>query len=75
MRLPWGIPEYWLVDARQAPLRFDLLRLTDKGYVSTRKRAGWLPSRVFQLEFRLVTQTGEDGFPDFTLEVRDEPKR
>lgn len=65
-----GIREYWLVDARQEPLRFDLLRLTDRGYAATRKRGGWLRSEVFGRWFRLTEQPGGDGFPQFTLEVR-----
>ncbi len=65
-----GIREYWLVDARKEPLRFDILRHTPKGYVATRKQAGWLKSAVFGKSFRLTQQTGADGYPDYTLTVR-----
>lgn len=66
-----GIREYWLVDARNGALRFDLLRLTARGYVATRKRDGWLRSEVFGRCFRLSEAEGEDGFPEFTLETRE----
>jgi Uma2 family endonuclease len=67
-----GIPEYWLVDARQEPLRFDILRRTERGYVAARRRSGWLHSDVFDCWFRLTAQPGGDGFPVFTLEVQAE---
>lgn len=65
-----GIREYWLVDARQEPLRFDILRRTERGYVAGRKRAGWSRSEVFDHWFRLTQQPGSDGFPLFTLEMQ-----
>ena len=67
-----GIREYWLVDARNGSLRFDILRLADRGYVAVRKRAGWLRSEVFDRWFRLTEQLGDDGFPSFTLDVQSE---
>src|SRR5262249_35900126 len=39
-----GVPEYWRVDPRGRRLRFDLLRLTTRGYVATRKQGGWVKS-------------------------------
>jgi Uma2 family endonuclease len=65
-----GIREYWLVDARRDQLRFDILRLSERGYVTVRKRAGWVRSEVFGRWFRLTEQAGSDGFPQFTLEVQ-----
>jgi hypothetical protein len=65
-----GIREYWLVDARHEPLAFDILRHTPKGYVSTRKQAGWLKSAVFGKSFRLTRQTDALGHPVYTLEMR-----
>src|SRR5262245_10107321 len=65
-----GIREYWLVDARQEQLRFDILRLTERGYAAGRKRHGWLRSEVFDRWFRLTQQRGDDGFPSFTLEMQ-----
>jgi Uma2 family endonuclease len=65
-----GIREYWLADARQEPLRFDILRRGQRGYVAGRKRVGWVRSEVFDGWFRLTRQPGSDGFPSFTLDVQ-----
>jgi Uma2 family endonuclease len=66
-----GIREYWLVDARAGPPRFDILRLGKSGYVATRKRGGWMRSEVFGVSFRLTRHEGDDGQPAFTLEVNE----
>jgi Uma2 family endonuclease len=65
-----GIPEYWLVDARQEPLTFDVFRLTAKGYVATRKQSGWVKSAVFGKSFRLTQAADALGHPAYTLAVR-----
>jgi Uma2 family endonuclease len=65
-----SIQEYWLVDARKEPLTFDILRLTSRGYVATRKQQGWVRSAVFDKSFRLIRKTSALGHPDFTLEMR-----
>jgi Uma2 family endonuclease len=65
-----GIREYWLVDARHDPLTFEILRHTAKGYVATRKQAGWLKSAVFGKSFRLVQEVNPLGHPVYTLDVR-----
>lgn len=65
-----GVPEYWLVDAREAPPRFDILRLGKSGYKAARKRDGWARSEVFGMSFRLTRHEGDDGKPVFTLETR-----
>ena len=65
-----GIREYWLVDARDESLDFDIFRLTSRGYSATRKVDGWMKSAVFGQSFRLTRETDELGHPEFTLEVR-----
>jgi Uma2 family endonuclease len=65
-----GIREFWLVDARGDELVFDIWRHTPKGYVTTRKQAGWMKSTVFGKSFRLARQTDERGDPEYLLEVR-----
>jgi Uma2 family endonuclease len=65
-----GIREYWLIDARQRELRFDVLRKAARGFLGTRRHAGWLRSAVFKRSFRLRRQSDELGNPEFTLEVR-----
>jgi Uma2 family endonuclease len=64
------IQEYWLVDAREAPLSFEILRHTAKGYVAVRQQAGWVKSAVFGMSFRLTQETDELGHPRYALEMR-----
>jgi Uma2 family endonuclease len=64
------IREYWLVDARREPLRFDIFRYTLKGYAAVRKQGGWVKSAVFGKSFRLSQRLSELGHPEFTLAVR-----
>ena len=69
---PAGVREYWLVDARAEPLRFDILR-PGPGRLQGRpqaRRVGAL--RGLRARFRLTRQPGEDGYPEFTLEVQPE---
>ena len=73
LELYWvaGIPEYWLVDVRAEPHRFDILKRGAKGYTTTRRAAGgWLKSGVFGRAFRLTQQVDPLGNPQFNLEVR-----
>jgi len=65
-----GIREYWLVDARQNPPSFEILRHAARGYISARKRDGWIKSEVFGKSFRILRRTNVLGNPEFTLEVR-----
>jgi Uma2 family endonuclease len=64
------IREYWLVDARREPLRFDILRHSPKGYVATRKQGGWIKSGVFDKFFKLTQEVSRLGHAQFTLSVR-----
>jgi Uma2 family endonuclease len=65
-----GIREYWIVDARDERLTFDILRHTANGYVTTRKQGGWMKSAVFGKSFRRMRKTDEEGSPEFALEIR-----
>src|SRR5205814_3191780 len=64
------IREYWLVDVRREPLKFDILRHTAKGYAATRKQDGWIKSAVFGKSFQLTQGKSALGHPEFTLAVR-----
>ncbi|MHB1424688.1 MAG: Uma2 family endonuclease [Gemmataceae bacterium] len=64
-----GIAEYWLVDARKTPLRFDILHWSERGYISTRRRQGWLKSKVFGQSFLLETKPDRLGHPQFFLRL------
>jgi Uma2 family endonuclease len=66
-----GILEYWLVDARAAQPRFDILRHGPKSYTATRKQAGgWVKSAVFERSFQLTRATDPLGDPLYVLNVR-----
>jgi Uma2 family endonuclease len=65
-----GIPEYWLVDVRKDPLKFDILRHTPKGYSVSRKQNGWVKSAIFGRAFRLIRVPSTPEQPQFKLEVR-----
>jgi Uma2 family endonuclease len=65
-----GIPEYWLVDARKKPLKFDILQWTERGYTATRRSQGWLKSKVFGRSFLLETKSDRLGHPQFLLRLK-----
>lgn len=65
-----GIAEYWLVNPLEGQLSFDILRLTSKGYASSRKVAGWVKSAIFGKSFRLVRESDADKLPEYRLLVR-----
>jgi Uma2 family endonuclease len=65
-----GIPEYWLVDARRSPLIFEIYKHTPDGYISIRKRDGWIKSNVFGRSFRLIAATDRSRLPTYKLELR-----
>lgn len=65
-----GVQEYWLVNALQAPLRFDILAQTAAGYVAVEPVDGWLASAVLGKSFQLTQETDPLGHPRFTLAVK-----
>lgn len=65
-----GIREYWLVDAREDPILFDIFRATAKGYTRTKKQQGWVKSSVFGKSFRLEKLAGLQGHPSYRLDVK-----
>jgi Uma2 family endonuclease len=65
-----GIREYWIVDARNEPLTFDILRYTATGYVAAPERAGWIKSVVLRKAFQLTQRADMLGHPVYTLLVR-----
>ncbi len=65
-----GVREYWLIDARKPPLKFDILRHTARRFVIERKSDGWVRSAVFERAFRLTQQADALGNPQYTLEAR-----
>jgi Uma2 family endonuclease len=65
-----GIEEYWLIDARGADLRFEILLHGKEGYEAAVGKKGWLPSRVFGRRFRLTRERGRMHHWRYTLDVR-----
>ena len=50
-----GVPELWLVDAREELLRFEIFALVGDGYRAVAPDAqGWFPSALLSREFRLL---------------------
>ena len=65
-----GVQEYWLVDARSSPPKFDVLRRNSKGFVMTKKVAGWVKSSVLARSFRLTEGKDRSGNPEYRLETK-----
>ena len=65
-----GIREYWLVDVRDEPASFDILKHAAKGYIAARNQDGWLKSGVFGKAFRLTQKNNVLGHTEFRLAVR-----
>jgi len=65
-----GVAEYWLVDARNDTLRFEIFQYGPKGYKRSPKKHGWMTSRVFGKSFQLIVEKDASGYPEYSLEVR-----
>ncbi|MBI3467854.1 MAG: Uma2 family endonuclease [Planctomycetes bacterium] len=68
-----GIPEYWLINALDEDLNFQLLRHQPEGYVAEATHDGWLHSHVFGIDVRLVQTRDELDTWQYTLEIADRP--
>ena len=65
-----GIPEYWLIDARDRDaIQFDIFTRGRKAYRATKPSSGWVKSAVFGKEFRLRV-VEEYGLADCVLDIR-----
>ncbi|MCB9883204.1 MAG: Uma2 family endonuclease [Planctomycetes bacterium] len=65
-----GVREYWVVNAYEEPLRFDVLIHSDDGYVPAERGGEWRRSRVFDRWFRIVMGEDRVGRPRYTVDVR-----
>lgn len=63
-----GVKEYWLVDARKPPVKFEILRLGEEAFESVKPVDGWLYSAVFGRSFRLTATSDPLGHPSYLLE-------
>jgi Uma2 family endonuclease len=62
-----GISEYWLVDARGAEPRFEILRHEAMEYVPVGSFDGWVASSVFERRFQISKQVNPLGQPQFVV--------
>jgi Uma2 family endonuclease len=65
-----GVTEYWLIDARDQPPQFTILRWEPDGYVAVEPTDGWRRSDVFAKEFKVDQTDDPGGNPEFRLESR-----
>lgn len=65
------IPEYWIVDARQDPIRFEVLLNVQEGYVEAEKSAdGFRRSPLLAADVRFVLSTTKRALRFYRLDVR-----
>jgi len=60
-----GVTEYWLVDARDGKLAFEILQWTPTGYVAAPADDGWIASEVLGKKFQLQQKADPLGHPQF----------
>jgi Uma2 family endonuclease len=65
-----GIPEYWLIDAREADIEFQLFVWSPNGYRAAEPRDGWLASPVFGRQFQLIRFRNQGGRWEYELRQR-----
>lgn len=65
-----GIPEYWLVDARNDPPIFQILKRGESGYEAQDLPGGWQQSAVLGRGFRLVSSADRLGNPRYSISIR-----
>jgi Uma2 family endonuclease len=65
-----GVREYWLIDARNQEVQFDMLAWAPDGYQPIEELQGWKNSIVFQAGFQLVRSRNEMGRWDYELQHR-----
>src|SRR5262245_30153847 len=65
-----GIPEYWLVDARSADVRFEILRRRAGAYVPSAPATMPQVSRVLRARFALRRSRNRLGRYAYTLDVK-----
>ena len=65
-----GVLEYWVIDARDEDIQFDIYTRTPREYTPGRKQDGWVKSGILGKSFRLLTKKAKSSYQRFTLEVR-----
>jgi Uma2 family endonuclease len=67
-----GIREYWIIDARGADIRFQILHWRKSGYVAALRADGWQRSRVFSRWFQLTRSKDRRGGWRYQLATKAE---
>jgi Uma2 family endonuclease len=63
-----GIPEYWLIDARGATVKFQILVRGRSGYVAVKPDSdGYLRSRILSCQVRLIRERDQVGCASYRL--------
>lgn len=65
-----AIPEYWLINALEKRIDFQILTYFPSGYVAAKNRQGWRRSAVFHHDFRLRRQRDELDDRQYVLEFK-----
>ncbi|QDU58210.1 hypothetical protein Pan181_44430 [Aeoliella mucimassa] len=65
-----GIPEYWILDARNEEIRFLLLTWTENEYAMVESVDNWYRSSVFDIDFQLTRQIDQVGWWQYELKYR-----
>lgn len=65
-----GTMEYWLVDAREPQIHFQILHWRKKGFAAAPDKSGWQHSHVFQQNFSLTREISRMGLWEYTLEMK-----
>jgi Uma2 family endonuclease len=64
-----GVSEYWLIDARREPLKFDILTRCEHGFVeAVIDPENYRPSTVFARRFRLLCERRSTGLKRYRVE-------
>ena len=65
-----GISEYWLIDALDEELEFQMLVRGDNEYKPIVPQDGWLTSPTFGKSFKLERALDDDGLVEYTLHMK-----
>lgn len=65
-----SIPEYWLIDALDEEIDFQILVPGESEYQPVVPQDGWLTSPTFKKSFKLERALDEDGFLEYTLHMK-----
>ncbi|HUY91434.1 MAG TPA: Uma2 family endonuclease [Pirellulales bacterium] len=65
-----GVAEYWLINALEKQIDFQVLTYRASGYAAAKSRQGWRRSQVFRHDFRLRRQRDELGDWQYLLDFK-----